>query len=80
MVISLKRLAGWAKFLTAFLVLTLILYQGIALFSQWIQPSHRYGEPRGGAVKVFAPYGKPEVRVEEISLTDRLRLFYWLGE
>ncbi|SDW55509.1 Protein of unknown function [Marininema mesophilum] len=80
MVISLKRLAEWAKFLTAFVVLTLILYQVIAFFTHWIQPSHRYGEPKGRAVKVFAHYGQPGERIEEVSLTERLRLFYWLGE
>jgi hypothetical protein len=81
MVISLKRLAEWAKFLMLFLILTLVMYQVIALLSQWMKPAHRYGEPKGRAVKVFAPY-EPDGRFQEDAsvFPDRLLLFYWLGE
>ncbi|PTX50881.1 uncharacterized protein DUF4227 [Melghirimyces profundicolus] len=80
MVFSLRRLAAWAKFLTMFVILTLIFYQVIAWISHWIQPTYRYGEPKGPAVKVFAPHGETGTTGGLTDLTERLLLFYWLGE
>ncbi|EGK14212.1 hypothetical protein HMPREF9374_0360 [Desmospora sp. 8437] len=80
MIIPLRRLAAWAKFLILFVILTLILYQVIAILSQWMLPTHRYGEPKGRAVKVMAPLEEPGRRGDLADIKDRLRMFYWLGE
>lgn len=80
MVIPLRRLAAWAKFLMMFVILTLVLYQAIAFLSQWMQPTYRYGEPKGRAVKVFAPMEETGRWRDLTDIKDRLRIFYWLGE
>lgn len=80
MIISLKKLAEWARFLTLFVILTMIFYLGIAMVTQWVQPSHRYGEPKGRAVKVFAPSQPEDKGQGTMDLKERLKLFYWLGE
>ncbi len=67
-------------FLILFVILTLVLYEAISILSQWMQPTHRYGEPKGRAVKVMAPSEKPSGRGDLADITDRLRMFYWLGE
>jgi hypothetical protein len=45
--------------------------------TQWIEPTQRYKEPAGRAVKVF----QDQVSIsDQGSMRDRLKLFYWLGE
>ncbi|OYD09782.1 DUF4227 family protein [Paludifilum halophilum] len=80
MIISLRRLAGWAKFLTLFLILTLILYHLTALISQWIHSAPPYSEPKGRAIKVFAPLESAGASSETLEIGERVKLFYWLGE
>ncbi|MDA8353277.1 MAG: DUF4227 family protein [Firmicutes bacterium] len=80
MIFSLRRMAGWAKFLTKFVILTLVLYQLIAWVSHWLEPVHRYGEPKGPAVKVFASHGDAGAGGGLTDIKQRLLLFYWLGE
>jgi hypothetical protein len=79
--LSLKRLAGWVQWLTLFVIWTMILYHVVALFSSCLEPTHRYGEPKGRAIKVFAPTLEQESDVTLwAQIGDRLRLFYRIGE
>ncbi|WP_185955985.1 DUF4227 family protein [Melghirimyces algeriensis] len=80
MIVSLRRLAAWARFLTMFVILTMIFYHVIAWVSQWFEPAYRYGQPKGPAVKVFAPSGKTDYGKTWIQMKDRVLLYYWLGE
>lgn len=78
---SLRRAADWIQWLTMFLIWTVILYHVIAILSSWLEPDHRYGEPQGGAVKVFAPTGDEKGHETLwMEIGDRLRLFYRIGE
>lgn len=77
---SIRRLLEWGKFLLLFVLLTLFLYQVIGFFAEYTEPTKRYREPKGRAVKVFAPFGVPRESSLAESWKERLFLFYWLGE
>ncbi|PTM58596.1 DUF4227 family protein [Desmospora activa] len=78
---SLRRVADWIQWLTMFIIWTMILYHVIAILSSWMEPDHRYGEPKGRAVKVFAPSaGQTGYETLWMEIGDRLRLFYRMGE
>lgn len=77
MIVSLRRWMYLAKFLTAFLVLTYMLFHALQLLSGWIEPTQRYKEPNGRAVKVFQPGAADDASA---SMTERLKFFYWYGE
>ncbi|UHA72906.1 DUF4227 family protein [Paenibacillus sp. 481] len=78
MIISLRKLSTKCKFAALFLVLTYVLIQLFDTFGSWIAPVDRYREPQGRAVKVFQT--DLQAVLEPASFTERLRLFYWLGE
>lgn len=80
MVVSLRRLLEWAKFLILFVLLTLLLYQVIGFLAEYTEPTKRYRTPTGRAVKVFAPFGVPEQTTLAQEWKERLFLFYWIGE
>lgn len=46
--------------------------------SDWIYPVDKYREPHGKAVKVFR--WEDGLDKEHMTFTERLRLYYWLGE
>ena len=77
MIISLRKWLRLGRFLVLFVLFTYVLYYTFQVVSQWIVPAQRYKEPMGEAVKAFYqqdPYNG------EMSVRDRLRLFYWIGE
>lgn len=81
MIISLKRLKEWGKFILLFVLFTLLVYQVMAFFAHYLQPHTIYEEPSGGAIKVFAPQEEevaPQSTWNEIE--NRLLTFYELGE
>ncbi|MEW9032002.1 MAG: DUF4227 family protein [Planifilum fimeticola] len=80
MVVSLRRLVEWIKFLILFVLLTMLVYQVLALFSDWLQPRYPYREPAGRAVKVFAPASPGDPDPKSVDIEERLLLFYRIGE
>jgi hypothetical protein len=65
------------RFVLLFLTLTFLIYQGLLLLTNWMQPSQKYKPPGGKAVKAFHQH----VYVTDTgSMSDRLRFFYWYGE
>jgi hypothetical protein len=81
MIISVRRLKDWSKFMLLFFLLTLLLYQVISFFAPYFRSNILYREPIGGAVKVFSQtepsYYKPTLWDE---MKNRLFIFYELGE
>lgn len=80
MVVSLRRLVEWIKFLLLFVLFTMLLYQVFALFTDWLEPRYPYREPAGRAVKVFAPVSPGDPDPESVDIGRRLLLFYRIGE
>jgi hypothetical protein len=81
MIISLRRIRSWLRFLFLFVLFTLLLYQLFRFVSPLFEPDYMYREPSGGAIKVFAHQGTeehPRTLTEEIA--GRLFLFYRIGE
>lgn len=77
MILSIRKWMERAKFLALFVVLTLILYQALAILNTWMQPVHKYRQPEGSAVKVFR---QDTGTMDAASISERLKLFYWYGE
>jgi hypothetical protein len=81
MIISMRRLKDWSKFMLLFFLFTLFLYQMISFFAPYFRSNILYREPIGGAVKVFSQtepsYHKPSSWDE---MKNRLFIFYELGE
>ena len=81
MVISLRKVKQWVKFLLLFTLFTLLLYQLFMILAPYFQPDFLYEEPSGGAVKVIAQnidtHESPSMLKE---MKERLLLFYWMGE
>jgi hypothetical protein len=77
MIFSLRKAMNRMKFLSLFLILTLLIYYSLNLLSGWVAPLYRYEEPTGRAVKAF---GLVDVADEGMTFGDRLRVFYWYGE
>lgn len=75
MIISIRK--GWRiiKFLVVFMLLTYVIFHLFSYISHWLEPTQKYKEPEGTAIKVFsqedAGYG---------TMKERLRFFYWYGE
>ncbi|WP_312886646.1 DUF4227 family protein [Paenibacillus foliorum] len=77
MIFNIRRWMGRFKFVLVFCVFTYALYHMLIVITQWIEPTQRYKEPAGKAVKVF----QNQVSIsDQGSMRDRLKLFYWLGE
>jgi hypothetical protein len=78
MVISLRKCLEFIRFGIIFLVLTYLLYRLFTVFGGLINPVDPYRTPKGYAVKAFQlESGKSEI---ELSMGERLRIFYWYGE
>jgi hypothetical protein len=77
MIISFRKWIERAKFMFLFFLFTFILYHLFGFFSAWIEPAQRYKEPTGRAIKVFQQH---EYFGDNVSMKDRLRLFFWYGE
>lgn len=77
MIISLRKMGSFIKFIVLFTILTLFFYYALSLVNQWVTPPKPYQEPVGHAVKAFQPENSMETWVTP---RDRLRLYYWYGE
>ncbi|MBA4495701.1 DUF4227 family protein [Paenactinomyces guangxiensis] len=80
MIISLRKMKEWTKFILLFVLFTLLLYQIMAFLAPYWRPDVMYKEPSGGAVKVFAYQDAPSERDPLSEIKNRLLIFYWLGE
>jgi hypothetical protein len=80
MIISLKRLKEWFRFLLLFVLLTLLVYQLFRFLSPFFEPDFMYREPSGGAVKVFAHQRADAGKTLTEEIAERLFLFYRIGE
>ncbi|WP_028548746.1 DUF4227 family protein [Paenibacillus sp. UNC451MF] len=76
MIFSFRKWMGRFKFLLVFMVFSYALYHMLLALTQWIEPTHRYKEPTGKAVKVFQNH----VMTDQGPMSERLKLFYWIGE
>jgi hypothetical protein len=77
MVISLRKCLGVIKFIIMFVALTYMFYHMVGLFGRWITPVDQYKIPKGYAVKAFQ---SNDGNVEDASMGERLRFYYWYGE
>lgn len=75
--INARRWIGRFKFIFVFCLFTYALYNMLIVITQWIEPTQRYKEPAGRAVKVFQNHVSIS---DQGTMRDRLKLFYWLGE
>jgi hypothetical protein len=75
LIIVYRKWAERIRYLLLFLLLSMFLYHMMAWISPLIEPSQKYSEPSGRAVKVF----QPKVLGNEGTFTERLRFFYWFG-
>ncbi|WP_127585938.1 DUF4227 family protein [Paenibacillus koleovorans] len=78
MIFSVRRWLIRAKFLFLFVVLTISVYWLFQWIAGWTEPTQRYREPHGRAVKAFEH--EQQVISEKGTLADRLLFFYWYGE
>lgn len=77
MIVSVRKLLQMLKYMVLFVVLTFLLYHVMTIVTGWIEPTHKYKEPAGRALKAFQGGGAEDAH---IPMKDRLMLFYWLGE
>ncbi|MFE5317089.1 DUF4227 family protein [Paenibacillus sp. NPDC056579] len=77
MIFSFRKLKDQMKFMVVFVVFTYALYHLLVLVTHWIEPTHRYRQPAGKAVKVFQDH---VMITDQGPMGERLKLFYWLGE
>lgn len=80
MIISIRKLKEWGKFLFLFVLFTLLLYQILAFFTPLWRPDVMYREPMGGALKVFAHHEDSASATIGSEIKNRLLIFYWIGE
>ncbi|MCY9517183.1 DUF4227 family protein [Paenibacillus apiarius] len=78
MIVPVRKLLERLKFIALFLLLTYAMAHLFGTVTEWISPVDKYREPHGKAVKVFQ--ADEDANLEPATFTDRLRLFYWLGE
>ncbi|MBE1446046.1 DUF4227 family protein [Paenibacillus sp. OAS669] len=77
MIFSLRKWVGRLKFLLVFALFSYAMYHMLLAITQWIEPTQRYKEPTGRAVKVFQNH---VMMTEQGPMSERLKLFYWIGE
>lgn len=82
MVISLKRVIRWVKFILLFILCTFLIYQFIHWMAPWMDPNSWNSLPHDGAIKVFV--NRTGLLENNLSwaeqMKNRLLIFYWLGE
>lgn len=79
MIIPLGKWLERLKFAVVFLILTSVLYFAGEAIMGWLDSDVDYGPPQGKAEKVIQIQEYPPP-VDVTSFTDRLRLFYQIGE
>ncbi|UUZ79526.1 YqzK family protein [Paenibacillus sp. P26] len=78
MIFHLRKWKDRFRFVLLFAAFTFIIYHMLLLVSRWIEPVQKYKEPAGGAVKVFQD--EQLTLRDSVSMGERLKLFYWIGE
>lgn len=79
------HLRKWVErftFLILFFVMTWVFVQGMTAWSDWIKPKYIVHKPQEDAVMVNGKLERFEQPLLEqhISVVERLKLFFWLGE
>lgn len=78
MVLYIRKWVDRIKFIFMFSLLTFVLYHIFMMITAWIEPTQKYKEPAGRAVKAFQ---HQHVSISDTgSMKARLKLFYWYGE
>ncbi|AOZ91429.1 DUF4227 family protein [Paenibacillus crassostreae] len=78
MVISLRKWLNSIRFVVIFLALAYLLFCILNVLGDWINPVDPYSTPKGYAIKAFQL--KAGDTDGELSMGERLRVFYWYGE
>ncbi|GIQ69408.1 DUF4227 family protein [Xylanibacillus composti] len=79
MIVHLRKWLERLKFLLLFLLLTYLFSHVFQALSAWMEPNDPYRKPNGHAVKAFQEQ-EAQHAVEDMTVMERLRLFYWYGE
>lgn len=79
MIFHLRKWMNRLRFAIVFVAFTFVMYHILVLVSNWIEPTQKYREPLGRAVKVFQPNDHISFQ-QGTSMGERLKLFYWIGE
>lgn len=78
MIFHVRRFASRLRFLLLFSAFTFLMYHLLLLVTSWMEPTQKYREPTGRAVKVFQE--EPLTLTDSFSMGERLKLFYRIGE
>jgi hypothetical protein len=77
MIFYMRKWVERSKYVLVFFIFTYALYHLFVTVTQWIEPTQRYKEPVGKAIKVFNHHASI---TDHGSMGERLKLFYWMGE
>lgn len=77
MIFSFRKFKNRLKFLITLLLFAIIMYLAMGMINERIQTVPKYKQPTGSSMKVFQ---QEAIAEQQITLLDRLQLFYWLGE
>ncbi|GAB6929901.1 hypothetical protein JCM10914A_38840 [Paenibacillus sp. JCM 10914] len=77
MIISIRKVGSFIRFITMFAVLTMFFYYMLGWVGGKLVPLDPYRAPMGQAVKVFQPESTLD---SQYSPVERLLLYYWYGE
>lgn len=80
MIFHLRKWMDRLRFVLVFVAFTFIMYHMLILVTNWIEPTQKYKEPLGRAVKVFGPEEHVSLNQGTSTMGERLKLFYWIGE
>ena len=76
--LHIRKWMGRMRFLLLFMAFTFAMYHMLLLVTRFIEPMPKYKEPAGSAVKVFQ--NEQASATQPVSMGERLKLFYWIGE
>ncbi|CAM3566304.1 YqzK family protein [Marinicrinis lubricantis] len=76
MIIHLGRWLERIKFIGMFVIMTYAFSYVYQWVTDWIDPTEKYKQPEGNAVKAFSV----EDDMQSMNTVDRLKWFYWYGE
>ncbi|KEQ26175.1 DUF4227 family protein [Paenibacillus tyrfis] len=74
-----RKWLGRFRFALLFVVFTFALYHVLLVVTRWLEPEPKYKEPAGRAVKAFQN-GHVAAVPDKITISERLKLFYRIGE
>lgn len=78
MIISVRKLVRFCKYMIVFMMLAYFLYRLLGMIDVYLMPVDKYRVPDGSAVKVFSIEQEGISGVDKLS--ERLKLFFWYGE